>query len=209
MEPAAGELRPSKRVHVAKAAPPVLEIGLEEEGNLAGAAMAVFDPLRQLPEPSPRSLLPLQASSLGELRGERFVASNMAGAEHGGGGIEIVGRQRQRLLHRRDAVAEVQTFVPDGVPDAFCHRGGVPTTLVNEHDVDVAVRAQLGSAVPADRDQSQATGVVTDGLAQQLSQPGVHPAGMGCAPRRAKAAVVGQQGVSREGHGGRVSRVNG
>ena len=54
-EDAPGRLRPAQGVDVAQAAPPVLEVGLEEEGDLPRLGVAGVDPVAQRAQPAGRT----------------------------------------------------------------------------------------------------------------------------------------------------------
>ncbi len=51
-EDAPGQLGPMQGVDVAQAAPPLLEVGLEEEGHLAGLVVALLHRLLERREPA-------------------------------------------------------------------------------------------------------------------------------------------------------------
>ena len=73
--------------------------------------------------PSPRAVSqrwlapPGGRRPLVEVVGDSRVARDQAGVEQRRGGVEIVVGEGQRLLHRADAVAELQARVPERVPD--------------------------------------------------------------------------------------------
>src|SRR3954447_3201062 len=82
------------------------------------------------------------------------LTGDQARAQECGRGVEIVVRDLERLALRAHAVPELQARVPDRVPDALGDGLDVPARAAQEHDVEVALGADLGSAVAADRDQS-------------------------------------------------------
>src|SRR5205823_4551428 len=65
---------------------------------------------------------------------------------------------------------------------------------VQQHDVDVTVRAQLTAAVTADGDERHsAQGVAVDGRVHELREPGVHEHCVGATPRSSGQRPVCQQ----------------
>ncbi len=74
---------------------------------------------------------------------------------------------------RTDAVAEVGAFIPDRIPQALGHARHVGMTLVDQRDVDIAVRAKFVPAVPAHRDQGQAVRLRPH-VAEETLQPCIH-----------------------------------
>ena len=115
----------------------------------------------------------------------------MAHLEQGGGGVEVVGGQRQRLLGRAHGVAELHPLVPDRVPDAVGQGADVGAPGVEEHDVDVGLQAELGSAVAADRDEGDVAGAALRlGGGEELGEPVVDEVAVGPAERPADQGAV-------------------
>ena len=137
--------------HVAHAAASLLEVRLEKERNLACTRM---------PAATRRSS---SASHRREARVHCAVARSANSstgsvspaiqprAEQRRGCVEIVAGEAQGLTDGAHAVAELQTRVPDRVPDPVGERFHVDLLVVHQQQVDVAGRAQLGTAVTADR----------------------------------------------------------
>ena len=99
-EEAAGRLGPVQGVDVAQPAAALLEVGLEQEGHLAGRLVAAAHPAGELVEPALGPLLPLLERPAGEVVGEVRVAGEVADLQQRGGRVEVVGRQGQRLARR-------------------------------------------------------------------------------------------------------------
>ena len=175
-----GLLGPADGVDVAQAAAAVLEVGLEEEGHLAGLGVAVGDALVQLAQPPPAALLPERQALLGELVGQGGVTGDVAHAQHRRGRVEVVGGEAQGLLDRAHGVAELQVLVPDRVPDALGEALDLDPGVVEEVDVDVAARGQLGAPVAAHGDEGGARGrgigLVPQGLEPLVDGAGERPA---------------------------------
>src|SRR5204862_2969360 len=88
--------------------------------------------------------------------------------------LEVLARDGDRFLHGLDAVVEPDARVPDGVPEGAGHITDVPSTPVNQDDVDVAARRELAAPIPADGDQGDVVAV-----AEQLGEPVVDQPGVG------------------------------
>ncbi len=93
-----GRLSPDQGMHVAHAAPAFLQIRLEQEGRLAGFGVPGVDVGSQRGQPSLGPLLPGHGRRGGELIRQRLVAGEVAGAQQGGGRVQVIGGQGQRLF---------------------------------------------------------------------------------------------------------------
>jgi hypothetical protein len=182
-------------VDVAQPTPPFLQVGFEEEGDLAGPLVALGHRLADDRQPPVGPALPLGLGLAGEFLAEGGIPGDEAHVEEGGGGVEVAGRQGQCLLHRPDGVAELETGVPQGVPDPLGQGGHVGVTSwaapVEEHDVEVAARRQLGPAVAADGHEGDVVGG-----AEERREPGVGPVGVGPAEGAAVEGRVGEERVA-------------
>src|SRR5207302_7346148 len=88
------------------------------------------------------------------------------------------------LLGRSDAVVEMEAGVPHRVPQRLGHAGDGCPPVVQEHEVEVARRAQLGPAVAADGEQGDAVAVPTvEGNGEYCTDPLVHRLGVGAGER--------------------------
>ena len=152
----AGGFGPAQRVHVAQPAAPFLQIGLEQERDLAGLpSWRSSTRVGQLLQPPLRPLLPLAAAP--RRRARRSATRRRRGGARSSSEVAVSRSSAASASASRDgahAVAELQALVPDRVPDPLGDRR--PTSrrpAVQEHDVEVALRAQLRPAVAADRDQ--------------------------------------------------------
>ena len=97
-------------------------------------------------------------------------------------------------------MTEVKLLVPDGVPDAFRDRRDVHAAVVHEHHVDVALRAELRSPVPADRHQGDAGRRRPSGVLQELGEPLVDQIAVGTTPPAPGERLVGEQRTAFEAH---------
>ena len=202
---AAGRLGPAQGVDVAQAAAPLLQVGLEQEGHLAGLVVAGPHPGGQVGQPALGPLLPLLEGLAGQLLGEALVAGEVAHLQQRGGGVEVVGGQRQGLPHRAHGVAELQALVPDRVPEAVGEGADVRAAAVQEQHVDVGVEAELGPPVAADGDQRHVLEAdLVPHLGEQLDQPGVDEVAVGPAQ-----VPSDQRRVCRQLGPGAVSSISG
>jgi hypothetical protein len=135
-----GGLGPAEGVDVAQATPAVLEVRLEEERDLPRAEVTILDRPAQLAQPALRPLPPQRQGPGRQILAEAAVTGDHPGREQGGGRVEVVARQAERLLGGAHGVAELQALVPDRVPQPLRHRADVPPTGVDQHHVDVALR---------------------------------------------------------------------
>ena len=152
-EHAVSSLGPLQRVDVTHPAASLLQIRLEEEGDLPGGSVTGVDLSPELVEPSPSVDSPLLLSALRQLCRDALVTADEATAQECGRGGEVVSGEAHRLAHRAHAVTELQPLIPDRVPDPVGDVIDVDPLVVHQHEVDVARRAQLRSSVAADGDQ--------------------------------------------------------
>ena len=101
----------------------------------------------------------------------------MAGAEQRGRGLEVVRRQRERVSDGSHGVAELQTGVPDRVPELLGDADGVDRRADQEQQVEVGLRAELTSALATESDEGDV--LVGDRLVEQLDQPALDQVAVG------------------------------
>jgi hypothetical protein len=188
-----GGLGPAERVHVAQPAAALLDVGFEQERHLAGPHVALAHPLGHEAQPPFGALAPLHLGLAGQLVGECAVAGEVPRLQQRGGGVEIVGRQNQGLLHRAHRVAELHASVPDRVPQPVGQGADIGAPRVEQQHVDVGLQRQLATSVAAHRHQRHAAGVAAlDRRVDQLGQPVVDLAGPGRAQLAPHERVVGR-----------------
>ena len=73
-----GQLGPPDGVHVTQPAPPFLQVGLEQEGHLAGLGLADADPRADLGQPTTGPLAPQGQRPIGQIGGQRGIAGEVA-----------------------------------------------------------------------------------------------------------------------------------
>ena len=151
-------LGPAEGVHVAEPAAALLQVGLEEERHLAGASWRSRTRRESSSSHRLERFCHCSSERRGQVVGEILVAGHVAHLQERGGGVEVVGGERQRLLRRAHRVPELHSLVPDRVPDAIGQGADVGAPGVEQHDVDVGLQAELGAAVAADGDQGHPAG---------------------------------------------------
>ncbi len=200
-----GDLRDGERlqgVDVAQPAAGLLEVGLEQEGDLAGGPGPLLPRLAQRGQPPGRPGPPGGAHGRDQRRGRGRVARDVAGVEQAERGLEVVGGHGGRLGEGPHGVVERDAGVPDRVPDGVGQRAHVAGAGVQQHQVQVAARRGLPAAQPADGDQ----GDPWAGVAQQSGQPAVVEPDQGLAQGGAAQVGTGQQGGALLGEGRRHRR---
>ncbi len=196
----AGRLGPAQGVDVAQPAPALLQVGLEQEGDLAVLTMPLTHRLGQFGQPALRPLPPESQRLLGQVLGERGVARQVAAGQQGGGRVQVVGGQGQGLLHGAHGVAQLQARVPDRVPDGLRRAPRQAARGVEQEEVEVAARGQLAPAVAPDRHQGQARGVGHRPV-EERPQPVVDRGGVGHAEVTADDRRIGEQCLAVEDRG--------
>jgi hypothetical protein len=175
----AGQHRRLQGVDVSEAPTTLLELGLQEEGDLAERPVAGVHLLGQRRQPSGRALPPSLPDPLRQPCGQGWVPRHEAGIEQSEGRLQVLAGHGHGLLHRSHAVVQADPRVPHGVPEALGHRLHVLDALVDEEHVEVAAGAQLSAAVPADGDDGDALL-----RAEQPREPPVGEVGVGPAQCR-------------------------
>ena len=169
------------RVGVAQASPGLLEVGLEQEGELAAALRALGVQRLELGQPDAGRRPPVRQHPEAELGGEPGVAGHVPCVEQPQRGAQVAARHLTALARGAHRVVETGARVPDRVPDPVGQHGDVRPPRVQEQHVEIAAGQQLTAAVAADGHQRHA-GLV----AEQRSQPAV---GLGGTP-----GTVGAEG---------------
>ena len=143
-------------VEVAQPAARLLEVGLEGERDVAGALGPLLGRSEQVGEPLGREPPPVGEDRRAQALAEGDVAGDVPDVEHAEQGPYVVRRHASGLGRRADRVVQADARVPDRVPDPVRELGGllVPDPGgAEQHDVEVAARGELASAVAADGDE--------------------------------------------------------
>ncbi len=109
----------------------------------------------------------------------------------------------EHITRASDAVIERDSLVPYRVPDPVGGGRDVPPAPVQEHDVEVAERAELSPAVATHRGQRHSPAVPLGGTLEQAGKPLVGRFGVGVAERVASqvAALDERLAQGTQGHG--------
>jgi hypothetical protein len=169
-------LGPPQRLGVADAAVAVLQVGLEDVGDVAGVGLPGADATLQLRQPLLAAPAEARPTGLDDLVAELRVTGDVASRQQGGRGVEIGLRQRQGVVDAAHRVPELEAGVPDRVPDRTRDRlEAARRRLMHQQQVDVAERRQLAAPVPADGDQCEARSarVLLSGERRERDDPGV------------------------------------
>ncbi len=168
--------------HVAQAAAGLLEVALQQEGELAVGLPAGGRHFAQGGQVTHRRPPPLVHGAGDEAVGDRLVAGDVPGVEQTEGDLDVVVGDGQRLGQRADGVVQAQPGVPDRVPDAGGELVHAGDAAVQQDQVEVAVRGALPAAETADGDERDTGRGVGR---EQRAQPGVD----GVRPRRPRGVA--------------------
>ena len=136
----------------------LLQVRLEQEADVAVGAVPLGDRLGQ--HAQPRRLLagPPLAGPLEHRLGDLGLAADHPGVEEAEGHPQVLAGHVQGLARAAHAVVEGDALVPHRVPDPVGGGGDVLAALVDQHDVEVAVGAELAPAVATDGHQRHTPG---------------------------------------------------
>ena len=141
---------------VAQAAVGLLEVGLEQVRELAGALGASQDVLAQLRQPVTGEAAPVGQHAGAQALSERLVAGHRARVEDAEDDLDVVGGQPPGLRHGAHAVVQPEPGVPHRVPEPVGERRDILARRVQQQQVQVAAGRELAPAVPADGDEGSA-----------------------------------------------------
>ena len=194
--------RPPQRLHVAEPAVAVLEVGLEEEGDIAGLGPSLDHLRAQGVEPAPTVAAPAGAALRRQPGRQLLVAGQVADAQRRRRRVEVVAGEGELVVERPHGMAELEPGVPQRVPQRR-RRLADPADLavVDEEHVDVALRRQLATAVAADGDEGHRRALAPGGdagrrLSPQRAEHLVGRPGEGPAQRPPRERRVGDERVA-------------
>ena len=209
-----GVARPPDRLHVAQPAVAVLEIGLQQVGDVAGLLAPLDDARPQRVEPAPAVLAPAHPALGDQPAGELVVAGQGTGAEQRRRRLEVVGGEGEVVVDGPHGVAELEAGVPERIPQRRRQLlDARRPLLVHQDHVDVAERRQLPAPVAADGEQRHRPLAppplgLGAGLVEQARQELVHVRGQRLAQRTTAQRAIGDQLVATSGQpGGHRRRV--
>ena len=149
-------LEPAEGVDIAQAAAGLLEVRLEQEGDLAEPGVPLTDRRAEAPVvPSPAGR-PLGPPPVCQGTGEEVVASHQPGAQQARGGVEALAGHLEDLVDRAHLVAQLQAGVPHRIPETVGDRTDLDAGSVYQCHVEVAARAQFPSPITTERHEGSA-----------------------------------------------------
>jgi hypothetical protein len=185
--PELGRPQPHRRVHVPQAAGRLLDVRLADVGRGAELPVALLalgqrhgEELAEVPA------VDVVAQDAAEAREQPPVALDQPRLLHRGAAGEVRARHGHAVLQRAQAVADLQTEIPQRVQQLLHHplHERRQRAVVDDHQVDVRRRVQLAAAVAPQRHDDQwgrrqagAAGVGHDEPGQRLHH-GVDEAGV-------------------------------
>ena len=146
--------------------PGLLEVGFEQEGQIAEAVVATPGDLVDGRQPPSGPGLPLVQGTRQDRLGQVGVARDAAGVEQAQGHLDVGVHGAAHLLGGPHAVIQVQPGVPDRVPDGVGDRLDAAPPVVHEQQVQVAARRDLAPAVAADGQQRHPLVVAAGGAGE-------------------------------------------
>ncbi len=162
-----------ERGDVAESAVRFLQVGLEEEADVAEAGASLRDLGVEDLEPGRFLPGPPGAGALEHRFTDFQVAADDPSVEQAQRHSKVLGSSVEDLVRLSDAVIERDPFVPHRVPDPVGEGADVLPSAVDEEDVEIAERAELAASVPADRDEGHPPRVALGRLVEEVGQPGV------------------------------------
>ena len=157
---------------VAQPAMALLEVGFEQEGDISrGRAPLGHLPLEQRQVLGGEPVAPGGPCLHEERLGHLGLSPDEATIEETEGDAGVFGRCAQDFGGPAHRVIEMHALVPHRVPDAVGDLLDVARAVVDEHHVEVAVRAQRAAPVAAHGDQGQVPPVVARRPLGQAREP--------------------------------------
>ena len=198
-----GQHQRRQRRHIPQPAVGLLEIGLEQEPDVAVRPVPFGHQPGQHPQPGRLLLHPAVAGALQHRFGHLGVAADDPSVEQAQGHPQVLTRHVQGFTRPSYAVVQRDALVPYRVPDLVGGGRDIGLAPVDEHDVEIAERTQLAPAVAAHRHQSDAASLVAGGLVEQFGQPRIGGPGVGVAERIPPQVVTLDERLPHgaQGHG--------
>ena len=140
----------------------LLEVGLDEVGELAGPLGTLARRGEQVGQAAPRRGAPVGEDRGGRAVHDERVACHRAHVEPAHGGGDVLGRHLAALRERAHRVVEVDPGVPERVPQALGDArhvvGRVAAAVVDEDEVEVARGSHVAPAEAAHRGERDPVG---------------------------------------------------
>ena len=170
---------PPQRLHVAEPTVTILQVRFEPVRHVACGLLTDTNPMAEFGEMTITVAAPQRQPLLDDLRGEVVVAGQWPRRDERRCRVEVGGGEVELLVEAAHCVTELHPRVPQRVPDRTCERLDFLLDLlrlhvVDEQEVEVALRGQLASAVPADGQQRHPAAGALDPF-ERLVEDGSHP----------------------------------
>ena len=179
---------------VAQPAVALLQVGLKEERHVTGCGTALSHLLLEQREvPGTQAVAPCSAGLFEERLGDLGLAPHEPAVEQAERDPDVLGRRAEDLGGTAHRVVEVDPLVPDRVPDGVGDLPDVPVSVVDEHHIEVAVRAEGTPPVAPHSHESEVSFDVTGGPFGQAGEPGVRLGGIAATKFLAPQPRLGQQ----------------
>ena len=184
----------AQHADVAEPAVALLQVGLEEERHVAGrgAPLGHLD-LEEGQVLGAELVAPGRLGLLDERLGQPAFTPDQPRIEEAERHPDVLGRDAEHLGGPAHRVVQVDSFVPDGVPDAVGDFLDVPEAVVDEHHIEVAVGAQRAAPVAADGQQGEMPLVLAGRPIGQVREPGVGLGGVAAAEFLAHQSWLGKE----------------
>ncbi len=184
----------AQHADVAQPAVALLQVRLKEERHVTGGGAALGHLLLEEREvPGAKTVAPGGAGLLEERIRDLGLAPYEPAVEQAERHPNVLGGSAEDLGRTPDRVVEVDPLVPDRIPDGVRDLPDVPVSVVDEHHIEVAVRAERAPAVPPDRHESQVSLHVSGRPFGQAGEPIVRFSGIAAAKFLAPQPRLGQQ----------------
>ena len=139
-------------LRVAQAAPGLLEVGFEQERQVAAARGPLLMQHLQLRQPGAGARTPVRQDTGAQVAGQPPIPGDVPGVQQAEGHPHVLAGHLARLGRAAYGMVKPGARVPDGIPDPVGQRGDARPPGVEQQHVEVAARQQLAPAVAADRD---------------------------------------------------------
>ena len=184
----------AQHADVAQPAVALLQVGLKEERHVTGCGTALGHLLLEQREvPGTQPVAPCGAGLLEERLRDLGLAPHEPAVEQAERHPDVLGGRAEDLGGTPDRVVEVDPLVPDRVPDGVGDLPDVPVAVVDEHHIEVAVRAERAPPVAPHGHESEVPFDVTGGPFGQAGEPGVRLGGIAATKFLSPQPRLGQQ----------------
>ncbi len=183
-----------QQVQVPLPAARLLEIGLEQEGQVAEAPMPVPCRLVDGGQPAAGPGLPEVHGPGQDFPGQALVAGHEAGIEQAERHLDVVLHHGPHLFGRAHAVVQVHAGVPHRVPHGFRHGVDAAPSVVQQQQVEVAAGGQGAAAIAAHGEQGHPFRVPAGRPVEDSLKPDVGHRRVTPAPGAARQLTVLEKG---------------